>query len=115
MPSVPIERQRAVGVLAGLLLFGLGFLAAAGVGLTGRAGGPLYWTVIGIGFFGIGCVAFFRNRGSVPLPEGPIWGRAGLAALARAVDLAPGLVIGVVYGVIGLGFVGNIVVPLIRG
>ena len=115
MPQVPIERPRAAGILAGLLLFGLGFLAAAAVGLAGRAGGSLYWTVIGIGFLGVGCVAFFRNRGTVPLPEGPIWGRTGLAALARAVDLPPRLVVGAVYGVIGLGFVGNIVVPVIRG
>lgn len=112
---VPLERGRAAGVLSGLLAFGVGFLVAALAGLAGQVMGPLYLTGLGIAFAGIGCVAFFLNRGTVPLPEGsPIWSRVGLAKLAEALGLpALGVQI-VVYGLIGLGVVGNVVLPLVR-
>ena len=114
VPPVPIERPRAAGMLAGLLLFGIGFLLAAVVAVAGHGGGPLYLTAVGLGFLGIGLVAFFRNRGTVPLPEGPVWGRPVLAGLARAVDLPAAPVTAVVYGLIAIGFIGNML-PILRG
>lgn len=109
---VPLERGRAAGMLTGLILFGVGFLAAAVVGLAGHGGGPAYLASVGVGFFGVGCVAFFLNRGTVPLPEAPIWSRIGLTKLAVALDLPPLAVMGVVYGLIGAGVLGNIIIPL---
>jgi hypothetical protein len=111
---VPLERGRAAGMLVGLLVFGLGFLLAAVVALTGAAGGPLYLGALGVGFSGVGVVAFFLNRGTVPLPEGPIWSRVGLGALAEALALPAIAVMAAVYGLIGLGVLGNVVVPMLR-
>jgi hypothetical protein len=99
-------------MLGGLLLFGLGFAVAAVVGLGGRTGHPLYLAAIGTGFFGVGVVAFFLNRGTVPLPEAPIWSRVGLRALATALNLPSLGVMVAVYGLIAVGIVGNVVVPL---
>jgi len=99
-------------MLAGLLLFGLGFAVAALISLTTWGGRPAYLTSIALGFVGVGVVAFFLNRGTVPLPEAPIWSRVGLRALARALDLPAMVVMAVVYGLIVLGIVGNVLIPL---
>jgi hypothetical protein len=109
---VPLERGRARGILAGLLIFGLGFFVSGIVAWTNHSGSPAYLTAVGIGFFGIGCVAFFLNRGTVPLPEGkPIWSRTGLAALSEALDLPALPVTVVVYALIGIGILLNVVLP----
>jgi hypothetical protein len=108
---VPLERDRAVGVLAGLVLFGLAFVVAALVAESSHGIGPAYWTAIGVGFTGIGMVAFFLRRGTVPLPPGPIWSRAGLAVLAESLGLPAVAVQAVVYGLIGAGVIGNILLP----
>lgn len=111
----PLERGRAAGLLSGLLLFGLGFLLAAVVALTGVGGRPGYLIGLVIGFGGAGLVAFFLNRGTVPLPDGPIWSRTGLSALAEALDLPRLPVMVVVYGLVLLGVLGNIVIPVLVG
>ncbi len=113
---MPLEKGRAAGILAGLLLFGAGFLASGVVARAHQAGGPLYLAAVGVGFFGIGCVAFFLNRGTVPLPEGkPIWSVPGLAALSRALTLPALPVTVVVYALIGAGVLLNVILPLIGG
>ena len=112
--GVPLERGRAAGMLVGLLVFGLGFVVAAVAGLTGTAGGPLYLSGIGVGFFGVGVVAFFLNRGTVPLPDQPIWSRVGLSALAEALGLPALAVMVAVYALIGAGILGNVVFPLLQ-
>ncbi len=114
--GVPLERGRATALLGGLLLFGAGFALAAAVSvgnLAGGAGSPLYLICVTLGFVGVGVVGFFLNRGTVPLPEGAIWSPIGLRALARALGLPVGGVMALVYGLIGLGVLGNVVVPLL--
>jgi hypothetical protein len=113
MPPIPLERGRAAGLLSGLLLFGFGFAVAAVVAMSARAGHPLYLVAIGIGFLGVGVVAFFLNRGTVPLPEGAIWSPVGLRALSTSLRLPVAVVTGAVYGLIGLGVAGNVLVPLL--
>jgi hypothetical protein len=110
-----LERGRATGLLTGLLLFGLGFVIAAVASLTGVAGGVLYLVGLVVGFGGAAVVALFLNRGTVPLPEAPIWSPTGLRALAEALALPAIGVMVAVYGLIGLGVVGNVVVPVLTG
>ena len=112
VPKVPLEQGRARGILAGLLLFGVGFLVSGVVAWTHHAGSPAYLTAVGVGFFGIGCVAFFLNRGTVPLPEGkPIWSRVGIAALCTSLGLPTLPVTVVIYALIGIGILMNVVLP----
>lgn len=114
IPPVPLERGRARGILAGLLVFGLGFVVAAAAVLVG-AGQPLYLSAVGVGFLGVAVVAFFVSRGTVPLPDAPIWSPTGLRVLSRALDLPATGVMAVVYTLIGLGIVGNVVIPVFFG
>lgn len=109
---MPLEPGRARGILTGLVLLGLGFVVAATVVLAGGER-PLYLAGVIAGFLGLGVVGFFLNRGTVPLPDAPIWSPTGLRALARALGWPAIGVMVVVYGLIGFGVVGNIVIPLV--
>ena len=109
----PLEQGRARGMLAGLLVFGLGTAVAGVLSWSGYSHGVLYVVVIALAFVGLAVLALFVERGTVPLPPGPIWAPAGLGTVARAVGL-PALVVQVlVYGLIAIGVAGNIVVPLL--
>lgn len=113
--KVPLERGRAAALLTGLVLFGLGFVIAAAASLAGAGGGVAYIVGLVVGFGGAAVVAVFLNRGTVPLPEAPIWSPTGLRALAEALALPViGLMVAV-YGLIGLGVAGNILVPFLTG
>lgn len=112
---LPLERPRAAGLLGGLLLFGLGFAVAALASATGAGGQALYLAGVVVGFGGAALVAVFLNRGTVPLPEAPIWSPTGLRVLARALDLPAPAVMVVVYALIAAGLVGNLLLPLLGG
>lgn len=96
------------------MLFGVGFVVAATVALAGGER-TLYLGGVIVGFLGLGLgvVGFFLNRGTVPLPDAPIWSPTGLRALARALGWPATGVMVVVYGLIGFGVIGNIVIPII--
>lgn len=111
----PLEPGRARGILAGLLLFGLGFALLAAFSATGTGGTAFSLLWILLGFTGAGLVAFFLNRGTAPLPQAPIWSPTGLRAVARGLGLPDGMVMVAVYGLVTVGVVGNIIVPLTRG
>jgi hypothetical protein len=109
----PLEAARARGMLAGLLIFGLGTAVAGVLSWLGYSHGALYVVVIALAFVGLAVLAVFVERGTVPLPPGPIWAPSGLGMVARSVGL-PALVVQVlVYGLILVGVAGNIVVPLV--
>lgn len=94
-------------------MFAGGFAVAGGLVLAGASGLPPYWVAVTVGLVGVGVVGFFLNRGTVPLPPKPIWSPVGLAALARAMDLPSRVVMVGLYGLCGLGVVGNLVVPVL--
>ncbi len=112
-PPLPLERGRAGWVLAGLGLFVLAFAVAAALLLAGAGGGPLYLTCVALGFAGLGVVGAFLNRGTVPLPAGPIWAPDGLRELARALGWPAAPVLVGVYGLAAAGVLGNIVLPVL--
>lgn len=109
---VPLERGRATGILVGLFVFTAGFaIAAIDLFLFDRARAP-YLAGVGIGFFGIGVVGFFLNRGTVPRPEAPIWSPTGIRALTRPLGLPPVPVAALLYALTAVGIVGNFVIPM---
>jgi hypothetical protein len=109
---VPLERPRAIALLTGLLVFALGFAVAGVLVLAERGASPAYYVAVTIGFFGIGIVGLFLNRGTVPLPDGPIWSRVGLQALGRALQVPAVLLMVVFYGLVAFGVLANFVVPV---
>jgi MFS family permease len=110
---VPLERGRAAGIVTGLLGFATGFAAAALVGMIVAPGHPLRYVGWAVGLAGIGVVGFFLRRGTVPLPEQPLWSPTGLRALALGTGLpAVQLMVGF-YGLVVVGVVGNILVPVL--
>lgn len=115
MPDVPLERGRAVGILVGLFLFAAGFaVAAVDLFLLGTTRAP-YLAAVGVGFFGIGVVGFFLNRGTVPRPEAAIWSPTGFRALSRPAGLPAVPVMALFYVLVAVGIVGNFVIPMFFG
>jgi hypothetical protein len=98
-------------MLGGLYAFAAGFAVAGVLVLLGH-GGPAYFVAVTIGLLGIAAVGFFSRRGTVPLPDGPVWGREGFAALARPLDLPARPVAVVFYVLVAFGVLANFFVPL---
>jgi hypothetical protein len=110
---VPLERGRAAGLLTGLAMFVTGF-AVAGCLVAARLGAtPGYYVSVTVGLVGVGVVGFFLNRGTVPLPPKPIWSPVGIDALARALELPARVLLVTLYGLGGVGVLGNLAVPLL--
>ena len=111
-PTVPLERGRSRGVLAGLFGFVAGFALAAVEYLVVGVTGPLWWTGITIGLFGIGATGFFLGRGTVPRPETAIWKPEGLRPWVLGAQLPVVPVLVAFYALLAVGIVGNFVVPV---
>ena len=110
----PLEQGRARGMFAGLMLFGLGSALAGLLAAGGHGRTAPYLVAIVAAFGGLAVLALFVERGSVPLPPGPIWAPAGLAMVGRSAGLPALVVQSVIYGLIAVGVIGNIVIPLLR-
>ena len=110
---VPLERGRATGLLAGLLMFVTGFAVGGCLVPAGLGGTPGYDVAVTFGLVGVGVVGFFINRGTVPLPPKPIWSPLGIAALGRALGLPARVLLATLYGLGAVGVLGNLVVPLV--
>ena len=113
-PPIPIERDRATGVLTGLIAFTAGFAAAGLLVLGGRGGTPPYLVAITVGLIGVGAVGFYLHRGTVELPQARIWQPAMLRAFTSALKLPALPVLAAIYGLGAIGVIGNILVPMYR-
>lgn len=102
-----------MALLGGLVLFTGGFAVAGAFVLVGAGGTPGYLTAVALGFFGVGVVGFFLNRGTVPLPEGAIWMPAGVRELARSLNLPAVPLLSVLYVLAVFGVTANLLVPLL--
>jgi hypothetical protein len=109
---VPLERGRSRGVLAGMFGFAVGFAAAAVEYLVVGHTGPLWWTGITVGFFGIGATGFFLGRGTVPRPEAALWKPEGLTPWVDGAGLPRLPVLAAWYVLVAVSIVGNFVVPV---
>lgn len=111
----PLQRRQAAGALAGLAAFGLGF-AAAGVLVTlHRGGSPAYWCLVTLGLLGIGALGFSNPRSPADAARPPIWSPAGLGSVAEPLGLSRVLVASVFYGLVAVGVLGNVVLPILLG
>jgi hypothetical protein len=117
-PEYLLESGRALGVLAGLFVFAAGFAIAAGfeafavIASQPAAGRPVYYVGLGSGFVGLGLVALFMNRGTVPLPERALWSPLGVRLLARSAGWPATPTLWLLYAIGLWGVIGNIVIPL---
>jgi hypothetical protein len=111
----PLTRRQAAGILAGLGAFAVGF-AAAGVLVTLHQGGtPAYWSLVSIGLLGIGALGISSPRTVADAGRPAVWSRAGLTAVAEPLGLPWRLVAGAFYGLVAVGVIGNLVIPIVLG
>lgn len=106
----PLERGRAIGVLVGLALFGVGFAVAAVLVAVAAAA---YLVAVTVGLVGVGVVGVAMSRGTVPMPEAPIWAPSTLRLVARAAGAPELPVVVLLYALAAIGALGNIVLPLV--
>jgi hypothetical protein len=111
----PLGRRRAVGTLVGLGAFAVGF-AVAGVLVTFHQGGsPAYWCVVSLGLLGVGALGISSPRTVDDAGRPAVWSRAGLTAVAEPLGL-PGYAVAVAfYGLVAVGLLGNVVLPIVVG
>jgi len=113
-----VARDRALGVIAGLMVFGLGFAVAACFEIaavvtgSGSLSQATYFVGVGGGFVGLILVAWFMTRPSAMEVEGALWAPKALRLLARSAGLPQMATLALVYGLIIFGLVGNIVLPV---
>jgi hypothetical protein len=111
----PLSRRQATGILAGLGAFALGF-AAAGVLVTVHQGGtPAYWCLVSLGLLGIGALGIASPRTVADAGRPPVWSRAGLTAVAEPLGLPWRALAGTFYGLLAVGILGNVVLPIVLG
>jgi hypothetical protein len=100
-------------MVAGLGMFALGFAVAGVLVAAGLAGTPAYWVLISLGLVGIGVVGAFSPRGMVEVARPPLWSRRGLAGVSEAIGLPARAVAVGFYALVGVGVVGNVLVPVV--
>jgi hypothetical protein len=111
----PLSRRQATGILAGLGAFAVGF-AAAGVLVTVHRGGtPAYWCLVSLGLLGIGALGISSPRTVADAGRPPVWSRAGLTAVAEPLGLPWRTLAGAFYGLVAVGLLGNLVLPIVLG
>jgi hypothetical protein len=109
----PVQRRRALAILAGLGAFAVGF-AAAGVLVTFHQGGsPAYWCLVSLGLLGVGALGISSPRTPADAGRPPVWSRAGLTAVAEPVGLPARAVAVAFYGLVVVGLVGNVLLPVL--
>jgi hypothetical protein len=109
----PLERRRAVAIVAGLGAFAVGF-AAAGVLVTFHQGGsPAYWCLVSLGLLGVGALGISSPRTVADAGRPAVWSRAGLNAVAEPVGLPARAVAVTFYGLVAVGLLGNVVLPVL--
>lgn len=111
----PITRRQATAIIAGLAAFAVGFAAAGVLVLLHRAGSPAYWCLVSVGFLGIGALGIASPRTVADAGRPAVWSRAGLAAVAEPLGLPWRAVAGVFYGLLAVGILGNVVLPIVLG
>ncbi|HEY6798731.1 MAG TPA: hypothetical protein VI248_28980 [Kineosporiaceae bacterium] len=114
LSPAPLERGRALGLLAGLLAFAAGFALAGAMVLVDRGGTPPYLSGICLGLVGMGLVGFFYHRGSVALPQARLWSPVLLRVVVAPLGLPVVPVIALLYLLGAVGVIGNVIVPLTR-
>ena len=111
----PLSRRQAVGILAGLGAFAVGFAAAGVLVLLLQGGSPAYWCLVSLGFLGIGALGIASPRTVADAGRPAVWSRAGLKAVAEPLDLPWRGVSGAFYGLVAVGVLGNLVLPIVLG
>lgn len=107
----PVERGRALGVLAGLLAFTGGFAVAGVLVSAGLGSTPPYLVAVTAGLVGIGVIGFFYHRGAVQFPRARIWSPVLLRVVISALGLPVVPVIAALYALAATGVVGNLLLP----
>jgi hypothetical protein len=111
----PLTRRQAAAILAGLGAFGVGFAMAGVLVLLHRGGSPAYWCLVSVGLLGVGALGFASPRTVADAGRPAVWSRAGLTAVAEPLGLPWRAVAGVFYGLLAVGILGNVVLPIILG
>jgi hypothetical protein len=111
----PLSRRQAAGILAGLGAFSVGFAAAGILVLLHLGGSPAYWVLISLGFLGIGALGVSSPRTVADAGRPAVWSRVGLKAVAEPLDLPWRAVAGAFYGLVAVGVLGNVVLPIVLG
>jgi hypothetical protein len=111
----PLTRRQAAGILAGLGAFAVGFAAAGVLVLLHLGGSPAYWCLVSVGLLGIGALGLASPRTVADAGRPAVWSRAGLAAVAEPLGLPRRAVAGVFYGLLAVGILGNVVLPIVLG
>ena len=117
-PEQVVARDRALGVIAGLMVFGLGFAVAACFEIavlvtgSGSLSKATYFVGIGGALIGLIVIAWFMTRPSPLDIKGALWAPAGLRVLARSAGLPPLGTLIVVYAIIIFGLFGNMIIPI---
>src|SRR4029453_13120764 len=75
-----LSRRQAVGILAGLGAFAVGFAAAGVLVLLHQGGSPAYWCLGSLRFLGIGAVGIASPRTLADAGRPAVGSRAGLKA-----------------------------------
>jgi len=115
MAPPPLTRRQAAGILAGLGAFAVGFAAAGVLVMLHRAGSPAYWSLVSVGLLGIGALGIASPRTVADAGRPAVWSRPGLAAVAEPLGLPWRAVAGMFYGLVAVGILGNVVLPIVLG
>ena len=113
--SYPLERRRATVIAIGLLGFGTGFALAGMLVLSNQSGHPLWFVAIGFGLVSIGVVGVAISRGTVPMPNTPIWSPSTLRLIARSAGAPQTGFVVAFYLLLGFGVIGNLLLPILFG